>query len=267
VLHFALLDPHFRSALARRQGPVGCTLDQPAAHVDSIGVAIDKAEAARWYRVAADRGHAPAMINLAALLLTGLGADRTAAAASAATLVRRAADAGSIDCLFDMGHLSESGTGVAKDMAEAQRWYRLAADRKDSRAMLRLGVIHADGIGGMPRDDAEAARWLVAGVAPLLRIVAPIMRMYAMDYGFNDPTRRVAPRSLRGIPPARDRRRSPYPARGLAPRCAVRRGWQRAEERCSSDKLIPARVGSVRSDGWLSLRRRQGSKRGEVTSP
>lgn len=161
------------------------------AYDDGIGVATDKAEAARWYRIATDRGHAPAMINLAALLLTGSSTERAASAESAAALVRRAADAGSIDGLFDMGHLSESGTGVTKDMAEAQRWYRLAADRKDSRAMLRLGLIHADGIGGVPRDDAEGARWLVAGVTPSLGLATAIMGIEALVHGFDNPKRRA----------------------------------------------------------------------------
>lgn len=179
------------SKKAADRGAPGGSFNTGLAYDDGIGVPTNKAEAAHWYRLASDRGHTPAMINLAALLLANSSADRAPDAVSAAALVRRAADAGSVDGLFDMGHLSESGTGVAKDMAEAQRWYRLAADRKDSRAMLRLGLIYADGLGGVAQDDAEGARWLVAGMTPSLRIAAALIGIEAAIYGLDNPKRRT----------------------------------------------------------------------------
>jgi len=55
------------------------------------GVAQDTAEAIRWYRLAAEQGHADAQYNL--------------------------------------GRMFEEGQGVAQDTAEAIRWYRLAAEQ------------------------------------------------------------------------------------------------------------------------------------------
>jgi TPR repeat protein len=55
------------------------------------GVAQDDAEAARWYRLAAEQGHAGAQFNL--------------------------------------GIMFANGRGVGQDDAEAARWYRLAAEQ------------------------------------------------------------------------------------------------------------------------------------------
>jgi TonB family protein len=50
------------------------------------------------------------------------------------------------------------GRGVAKDDAEAVKWYRRAADQSDARAQNHLGHMHADG-RGIAKDDAEAVKW------------------------------------------------------------------------------------------------------------
>ena len=188
----AARDPASAFAWSKRAadaGAPGGAFNTALAYENGIGVAVDKVEAARWYRVAADHGHTPAMINLAALLLAGPGVNRAADTTSAADLVRRAADAGSIDGMFNMGHLSENGTGIAKDMTEAQRWYRLAADGKDTLAMFRLGLIRANGIGGVPRNDTEAARWLVPGARRMLGIAGILFGMEAIIYGYDTPKR------------------------------------------------------------------------------
>jgi len=61
-----------------------------------VGVAQDYGEAVRWYRMAADKGNATAMLNL---------------------------------CL-----LYELGAGVPGDVAKARRWLTKAADLGDPRA-------------------------------------------------------------------------------------------------------------------------------------
>ena len=51
-----------------------------------------------------------------------------------------------------------TGDGVAKDDAEAARFFRLAADQGYSDAERRLGILYECG-HGVPRDPAEAIRW------------------------------------------------------------------------------------------------------------
>ena len=67
------------------------------------GVAQDYQEAAKWYSLAAEQGHAVAQNNLG--------------------------------WMFDMGK------GVAQDYQEAAKWYRLAAEQGHSAAQSNLGVM------------------------------------------------------------------------------------------------------------------------------
>src|SRR5439155_655239 len=80
----------------------------------------DLSEAARWWRKAADQGHAGAQRNL--------------------------------------GYCYETGAGVTNDMIEAVRWYREAADKGLADAQLALGSCYGDG-KGLIKDEAEAAKW------------------------------------------------------------------------------------------------------------
>ena len=67
-----------------------------------VGPEIDAAEAATWYRLAAEQGHATAQNNL--------------------------------------GGMYADGRGVPQDDAEAVRWYRQAAEQREAEAQYNLGV-------------------------------------------------------------------------------------------------------------------------------
>jgi len=59
---------------------------------------------------------------------------------------------------FNLGARYDAGEGVAKDSAEAVKWYRLAADQGDVVAQFNLGVKYSTG-EGVAKDDSEAIRW------------------------------------------------------------------------------------------------------------
>ena len=84
------------------------------------GPESDPAEAAKWYRLAADQGHANAQFNL--------------------------------------GVMYANGEGVPKDDAEAVKWYRLAADQGLANAQFNLGVTYANGQGVL-KDSVLAHMW------------------------------------------------------------------------------------------------------------
>jgi Sel1 repeat len=46
--------------------------------------------------------------------------------------------------------------GAPRDDGEAARLYKLAADRGNASAQVRLGVFYEDGRGGLPKDDRES---------------------------------------------------------------------------------------------------------------
>ena len=80
------------------------------------------AEAARWYRKAAETGHVPSMLRLAELL--------------------------------------DRGQGVRKDEAEAGRWYSLAAEQRDPEGEFQIAMRLLTGKGGFARDDTKGMEWL-----------------------------------------------------------------------------------------------------------
>ncbi len=81
----------------------------------------DHNEAARWYRRAAEQGHADGQLKLA----------------------------------FMYGN----GEGVPQDDAEAAKWYRLAAEQGHADGQLSLGNMYKRG-QGVPQDNVQAYMWL-----------------------------------------------------------------------------------------------------------
>lgn len=80
----------------------------------------DDAEAVRWFRMAAEQGHAGAQFNL--------------------------------------GLMYAEGRSVPEDHAAAVDWYRMAAEQGHAEAQTNLGIMYAEG-QGVTKDDVEATRW------------------------------------------------------------------------------------------------------------
>jgi hypothetical protein len=105
------------------------------------GVAKDQREAVKWYRLAADQGHAFAQLNMGNCYAYGIVVAQDAR--EAVKWYRLAADQGFARAQRNLGLCYQDGTGVAKDKREAVKWYRLAADQGDAAAvdaLRRLGV-------------------------------------------------------------------------------------------------------------------------------
>ena len=123
---------------------------------DDNDVAQDYAEAATWYRRAADQGNAPALNTLGWLHFDGHGVPLDHA--EAATYFRRAAERGYAAAQYNLAMMYACGCGVAEDHTEAATWCHRAAAQGDVRAQNNLARMHEDG-HGVPKDDAAAARW------------------------------------------------------------------------------------------------------------
>jgi len=120
------------------------------------GVPRDYAEAAKWYRKAADQNNADAQIYLGRMYEYGDGIQKDGAEALKWYL--RAAEQGHPDAYKCIGRMHEYGHAVPRDHAEAAKWFRKAANLGDSSAKLDLGVRFANG-QGIPQDYVEAAKW------------------------------------------------------------------------------------------------------------
>lgn len=144
------------------------------------GMGKDPVEAVRWWREAAERGHAGARLRLGFAYRLGEGVARNPA--EAVRWWRQAALQGDADAQYLICRAYRTGDGVAQDAEEALRWLRRAAEQGHARArhevfpeeavgQLRvapeqghavaqflLGKAYHDGVG-VPKGPAEAARW------------------------------------------------------------------------------------------------------------
>ena len=120
------------------------------------GLSQDPAQAAFWYRKAADQGLANAQYNLGVLYEKGQGMPQDYA--QAAAWYRKAADQGNPDAQTTLGGLYDYGEGVPRDDAQAAFWYRKAADQGYSKAQFYLGVFYTNGLG-VPQNLTLAVSW------------------------------------------------------------------------------------------------------------
>lgn len=147
------------------------------------GVTKDDAEAIRWYRSAAQLGNAQAMLSLALLYQEGRGVAKDDA--EAAGWYRKAAEAGDAQAMASLGSLYSSGRGVAKDQAEAARWFRKGAEAGNVDAMSNLGTLYHNG-WGVAQDPLQAAEWmfqaLQKGHAPTVESLTTYRDAYSLEF-------------------------------------------------------------------------------------
>lgn len=120
------------------------------------GVPQDKAEAVKWFRKAADLGHANAQCALGTMYYAGEGTK--ANSGEAALWWRKAAEQNFVVAQFYLGCSYKEGEGVPKDLAEALSWYRRAAEQGYAEAQFALGVMYTKN-DGIPQNEAEAIKW------------------------------------------------------------------------------------------------------------
>ncbi|HEX4231284.1 MAG TPA: tetratricopeptide repeat protein [Bryobacteraceae bacterium] len=83
--------------------------------------------------------------------------------------LREKALKGDTDAQFELGKDYETGRiGLTKDFAQAQYWYRQAADGGDPFAAASLGILFNFG-KGVKRDYVQAYMWYEIAIADLTR--------------------------------------------------------------------------------------------------
>ena len=114
-------NPSVRYARPRTKVTPGPSGSSDPLYATGRGIAQDDAEAYKWYRKAAEQGHADAQCKL--------------------------------------GFVYSSDKCTPQDQAEGTRWYRKAAEQGHADAQVRLGWRYANG-QGVAQDEAEAVRWV-----------------------------------------------------------------------------------------------------------
>ena len=114
-------------------------------------------EAVKWYRKAAEQGHALAQATLGACYLTGTGI--TQSYAEAVKWYRKAAEQGQADAQYALGVCYYEGLGVTQSYTEAVKWLRRAAEQGQADAQYALGLCYGLGYG-VTQNVEEYKKWV-----------------------------------------------------------------------------------------------------------
>jgi hypothetical protein len=119
------------------------------------GVPQNDAEAAGWYRKAAEKGHAASQKKLARI---------TSDLTESVRWYRKAAEQGDAEAQWEIGMRYFNGYVVPQDYVQAAQWFRKAAEQGEATSQYDLGLMYYKG-QGVPQDYTQAVRWLrLAGV-------------------------------------------------------------------------------------------------------
>jgi TPR repeat protein len=118
----------------------------------------------------ANAGDALAQNNLGNLYDDGKGVPHDYA--QAAIWYRKAAEQGLAEGQYNLGLLYTEGRGLPQDDVQAAQWYRKAAEQGIARAQYVLGALYSLG-KGVPQDYAESYFWLDIAVSGRLAGIKP----------------------------------------------------------------------------------------------
>lgn len=116
----------------------------------------DSAQAAGYFRQAADRGSAWGQNNLGCCYMQGDGVSRDAV--EGAQWIAKAAAQGLREAQAALGTCYVQGWGVEKNVVEGARWFKKAAEQGDAVAQRQLCLLYAVGMG-VPKSNREAVKW------------------------------------------------------------------------------------------------------------
>jgi len=124
------------------------------------GVPKNDAEAVRWYRLAAEQGHAGAQFNLGVIYDQGRGVPKNDA--EAVRWFRRAAEQGNANAQLILGFMYGEGRGVPRNLVQTYRWESLAAAQGNETARRNLEISERQ----MTREQIAEAQRLAAAFRP-----------------------------------------------------------------------------------------------------
>lgn len=122
-------------------------------YIRGAGVPLDEAQAAVWYRKAAEQGKGYAKAEV--LIET---TRMTPESVKVFKDFKAKAEKGDAEAQVGLGSCYANGAGVAWDYVQAAQWYRKAADQGHPHAQFTLGVCYVNG-KGVTSDQVEAVNW------------------------------------------------------------------------------------------------------------
>lgn len=143
-------------SIAAKDGDPLALFEIGARYTEGRGVANNFAEAAKWYKLSADKGFALAQYRLANFLEkgTGLAPDIK----EAKRYYEMAAASGNASAMHNLAVIYASGKDGAQDYAKAVEWFGKAAERGVSDSQFNLAILYARGNGAAP-DLVQSYKW------------------------------------------------------------------------------------------------------------
>ena len=146
-----LLRTSAEAGYAPAQAQLGGSIESVAARTEDKA---QIAEARDWYEKAAAQGQPEALLSLVRFYDSGLGGVE-ASPQKAFDLCLRAAKAGSIVAMNEMGVRYQKGSGVRQDNVAAIGWFTLGAQHGQPAALVNLGNCYE--VGNGVRQDFDLA--------------------------------------------------------------------------------------------------------------
>ncbi|MDS1821269.1 tetratricopeptide repeat protein [Vibrio parahaemolyticus] len=116
----------------------------------------DDKEAVKWYRKAAEQGHADAQHNLGTMYNQGKGVPKNDK--EAVKWYRKAAEQGHAEAQFQLGLMHTYGVGVLENHKKGLSWLRKAAEQEHATAQKLIGTMYVLGLG-TPQNKTKAYMW------------------------------------------------------------------------------------------------------------
>ena len=149
-------------------------------YIWGLGVGRDEAQAFRWFARASGSGYPPAKLNLAVMYLKGIGVPRDAEMAR--QLLTEMAAKGNGRAENYLGIMYFTGYGVTQDRAAAEEWFRRAAKAKNPEGEYQMGMLYF-ATEGHERDYGKAAEYLRrsarAGYVPSMHALGVLLVSHA----------------------------------------------------------------------------------------
>ena len=141
---------------AAEQGHAGAQNNLGHCYYKGYGVPQNYTIAVEWYRKAAEQGDAMAQNNLGYCYANGYGVPQDYN--KVVEWYRKAAEQGLASAQCSLGYSYEKGYGVTQDYSKAVEWYRKAAEQGDAMAQFNLGLCYEKG-DGVTQDYSKAVEW------------------------------------------------------------------------------------------------------------
>jgi TPR repeat protein len=129
-----------------------------AIYEDGSGVRADPEQAAKWYKLAAEKGNIGAQRQLGILYYSGKLGPEESGKKAGVVWFRQAAEGGDIYSQNQLGEYYGDDDNPDRNLSQASMWRQKAAEQGDAAAQAVLGWYYEEG-KGVPKDNKLASQW------------------------------------------------------------------------------------------------------------